>query len=208
MRGGGSDVFCCGIYRITWWYPGDNIDNLRNILFSDIKGGKVGAVVWTVLIAAFVVVFLYPYIQQFLPTQVAARINLTSLMQDGGNGRTGIWQEAIETIFGETNILYVLFGHGFLSSIADFGNTLHNVFIEIWYDQGFVGLGLYLVFNVKVLITAYRTKDAQALGLAIGQIALSLTLASVITRYFWINYLLIILYYKMDVQKNKRIIHE
>lgn len=170
--------------------------------FSGKNSGKPLRVIWTTIIVVALVVILLPYIKPLLPQTLLDRFSPSEVVSDGGNGRIDIWKNAMTAIREQSDIFNLFFGHGFLSSIAILGTTLHNAFIEILFDQGLIGAILFLVMNIKLIYMAFIAKDPQMIGLVIGQIVLSMTLAGVISRYFWINYLILILIYEHNFIEN------
>ena len=78
---------------------------------------------------------------------------MEALLYDGGSNRADIWQGIFQAL-GEQDWLHWLVGHGHRATgILGLGGA-HNDFLEILYDYGLAGLGLYIWF-VALLVRLY-----------------------------------------------------
>ncbi len=179
------------------------IGGIVTCLFSGKENGRETKKLVITAVVVILVAILFPYIAHLLPEKIIGRFDLSNLVSSGGNGRVDIWKNSLDIILEESNLLQMLFGHGFLSSVSIVGTTLHNVLIEIMFDQGLVGLLLFVVMNIELLYVAFSSRNAQMTGLVVGQFVLSMTLAGVVSRYFWINYLVLILFYEVSFSTEK-----
>ena len=84
---------------------------------------------------------------------------ITGVLAIHSNNRIAIWSRTIENP--PANLL---FGAGINNTMAylpenDYGSALHNAYLEIWYETGFLGLGLWLLLFIVLLqrlFKAYR----------------------------------------------------
>lgn len=97
---------------------------------------------------------------------------LSSLADDGGSGRTKIWEMVMDAFY-DLPIYRKLFGKGCHAVAYDlnlYGRHLyaHNSFMETMYDYGIIGLGILIWIVVKVLrkvIELHRKRDTMASAL-------------------------------------------
>lgn len=79
-----------------------------------------------------------------LPSSVADRFLVASLMEGSGDYRLHAWSDVLGA-FTNSSLLEQLYGHGFSSttSVTFNGLVAHNSYIEILYSCGFLGLLCY-----------------------------------------------------------------
>lgn len=72
-------------------------------------------------------------------------------------GRTEIWQSALK------NLKNIFFGMGTGSAYEIYDTGLHNIYLQILYDHGLLGLIVYLAFFAYNLFMAIRRRDAMSI---------------------------------------------
>ena len=102
---------------------------------------------------------------------------LGNIQDDGGSGRDFVWAHTWRMITEESNVLSLLFGHGFNAVYSDSMLELsaHNDFLEIIYDYGFIGLLLY--FALYVQLFSYYKRIKKHLPNVAGAFAASIAMA-------------------------------
>lgn len=142
----------------------------------------------TFFILGIVIIVVAPMIYEQLPETIVRRISLQNflLATSGANGRVDIWKRAFDAMRAENNVFLLIFGHGFLSAQVTFGLTLHNLFIQVLYEQGVVGIIILLIIFYRVIRDSMIEKNVMVLSEAIGVLVLCMSLAGVISRFFWI----------------------
>lgn len=85
------------------------------------------------------------------------------IKDDSGSGRTSIYKAVLNSFY-DSNILEILFGHGYLGVNRIIGHTAaHNDFLEYLYDFGIIGLVFYtylhLFFIRRVLMLNRRNNS-------------------------------------------------
>lgn len=78
-----------------------------------------------------------------------------NLSQDGGSGRTDIYNELLKVFF-NSNSDKMLFGYGSQGTREYIGILAHNDFIQILFDFGIIGFVLYLLFILSLIIFAVK----------------------------------------------------
>lgn len=145
----------------------------------------------TILLAFFFFLFQIPFFSEIL--------ELRKTHLETGSGRFWIWSEAIN-FFGMQNI----FGSG-IGAAADFARqfnfmNLHNTYLEIYIDTGYVGLLLFLAFLIFTIMKVENKKiilNLGALSLFLnlttvsGLISESIIFMFLISQNFYTNKLLI-----------------
>ena len=93
------------------------------------------------------------------------------LSDDGGTGRDLIWAEGV-VLIASSSISGKLIGHGFNSAreVTALSVSLHNDYLEIIYDFGWIGFSLFLFFVFSLIVFVIKNKTEQStpsLGMAI-----------------------------------------
>lgn len=89
---------------------------------------------------------------------IKAPIYFTEIEKDIFSGRISIWSEYIYA-FGQSDFWNQLFGNGPESWSSVFEKYAHNTFISYLYEYGYFGLVSFGLFNVYLLISAWRIKN-------------------------------------------------
>lgn len=131
--------------------------SLLLILFIYIYYQKLSFMKIRYFVVGIIGIALYLYIDSkyFIGEKIINRF--TQLSTDGGTGRSAIWEYTLKEIY-DMNIVHFLLGMGngmfyeyFYGRMFD---SVHNGFIEILYENGLMGL---IVF-VSLIIFVYRQK--------------------------------------------------
>ena len=153
-------------------YPSNNAKR-----FMFLAGGFV-------LLAGFWVI-----LKPLMPENIIERMNVDSVIETGGSGRTDIWKSMIQTIITEPDKL--LFGRGirtvhrFLRDGAWQEAAAHNQVLQIIYNQGLVGLISFLALTGISFFRCVKRRKTVAIAI-IGMMALSISLTfNQTTRTFW-----------------------
>jgi len=77
------------------------------------------------------------------------------LSTDGGSGRVYIYNKIINLIY-NSDIISILFGHGWDAVSRVNGMPAHNDFLEIIYDFGFIVFIIYVSFVCKLFKYTYK----------------------------------------------------
>lgn len=132
----------------------------------------------TVMLALIVVVVVFP----LLPESVQERYSVEQVEEDGGSGRFEIWEYLLEYTFEKPE--RIIRGSGVLSSYEILNNApktfhngvAHNTFIQIFSDQGLIGLLLFSFVMISCLIRPLRTDKCYACAFfALMAFSMSLT---------------------------------
>lgn len=79
--------------------------------------------------------------------------------KDLTTGRTVMWKQALESLGGGINLV----GKGTGSTYSLWEAGMHNIYLQIYYDHGLIGLIIYVIFFTYNLHKAIRCKDEQSL---------------------------------------------
>lgn len=144
------------------------------VLVKDIKRiVKISAALIAVLI-----VFIY-FIYPSIPEEVRQRYTVESVEEDRGSGRFEIWDAVYNSIVESEQS--IIFGKGIGSTVkvlADAGIKLlvaHNHWLQIWCDQGLIGMFLFLAMLVICFFRVFKRHPEISVSL-IGMAALSMSL--------------------------------
>lgn len=119
--------------------------------------------------------------------EVSAFLQRFDSMGSGGDittGRTEIWQRAID---GLTN--WVI-GMGTGSSYMIFWTGLHNIYLQIIFDHGIIGLIFYLVFFIYNFAYAVRRKDPMSMFIQLLVLIYGMSGNPIYSNAFFITYLI------------------
>ena len=124
-----------------------------------------------------------------MPENIVERMNISSVVESGGSGRTAIWKSMIQTIIKEPDKL--LFGRG-IKTLHRFVRVrgwrevvAHNQLLQITYNQGLVGLLSFLMLTGVSFFRCVKGRKTVAIAI-LGMMALSISLSfNQTTRTFW-----------------------
>lgn len=138
---------------------------LKKRLDGNVKGTPVFRGLFY-LIALVAIVF---FIDSLTGGMIMERF--VGLSEDGGSGRDLIWLEVISYI-ASSSTFEKLIGHGFdtVKNVTTFEIGAHNDFLEMIYDIGWIGIGLFLIFVISLIVFIVRNKKqymVPSLGMAI-----------------------------------------
>lgn len=145
-----------------------------------IKSAKAKLVIFisTLLVALIVVTVVFP----MLPESVRERYSVEQVEEDGGSGRFEIWEYLLGyTLESPDRIIH---GSGVFSTYEIMENApqgfingvAHNTYIQVFNDQGLIGLILFLFCVIACLWRTRRTEKAYMCAfLALMAFSMSLT---------------------------------
>jgi O-antigen ligase len=137
-------------------------------------------------ILIFLLIIFMGYI--FSPEYFVERVFNSGWSSFGG--RLPIWKSMLDTIY--SNPLKIFFGFGFNSSIyyTYHGYVPHNLFLNILFEEGIIGLSLYALFVFSMLQNMLKNNSGEIIPLFITLLIVSLTLQTDTYRPLWIVYFL------------------
>ena len=119
------------------------------------KGKKRGLTIWTLFISCIVIYFVIQRISEVMDITFFQR--LSQISEDGGSGRFTTYG-LVWNSYKTADPIRKLFGHGFnavsLNQVSI--SSAHNDFLEILYDYGLIGLGVYVVFVIQLIMHGVR----------------------------------------------------
>lgn len=137
-----------------------------------LSGKRLGIVLFVLMVGAY---YLFIAIQQknlkrllslifiiivffFIASNIGLNYNeylwyrLERMIYDNdSSGRNFIWLRVV-SLLKESNIKYIIFGHGDGSVTRMIGTHAHNDFLEIFYDFGFLPLVMYILFFIRCIV--------------------------------------------------------
>ena len=126
---------------------------LCKLLMSDGKNKLKN--IFSLVALSVLIVLLYDYLLDKFNITIFERFQ--NIAVDGGSGRFDIYHAVIEA-FNNSGIINKVLGHGY-NGVFIYGVTFtsaHNDSLEVLYDNGFIGLTLYLCFIGGVISTAIK----------------------------------------------------
>lgn len=111
--------------------------------------------IFSLVALSVLIVLLYDYLLDKFNITIFERFQ--NIAVDGGSGRFDIYHAVIEA-FNNSGFINKVLGHGY-NGVFNYGVTFtsaHNDFLEVLYDNGFIGLTLYLCFIGGVISTAIK----------------------------------------------------
>ena len=131
-----------------------------------------------ILLAIITVTIIFP----LLPESVQERYSIEQVAEDKGSGRFDIWEYLLEYTFEKPE--RIIFGSGVLSSYEILANApktflngvAHNTFIQVFSDQGLLGLFLFLLVMLACFMKPRNTDKLYGCAfLALMAFSMSLT---------------------------------
>ena len=136
-----------------------------------------------------ILVGFWVIVKPLMPENIIERMNVNSVIESGGSGRTDIWKSMIQAIITEPGKLLLGRGirtvHRFLRDGAWQEAAAHNQVLQIIYNQGLVGLISFLALTGISFFRCVKSRKTVAIAI-IGMMTLSISLTfNQTTRTFW-----------------------
>lgn len=125
-------------------------------------------------------------ILRLFPDAISSRFLLTDANMSTAESRTSIWGQLISA-FLDSNVLQQLFGHGFgTTTLANSAHLVaHNVYVELLYDIGILGLLSFVGMLYAACSRALRRGDYVVLAAILGEAVLIVSLSSFWSKTLW-----------------------
>lgn len=133
------------------------LSKLKKFSFKQVVGCLVA-------LSVLIGIFAYAFVRIPALQYTAARFMiLTRSLDEFSSGRTVLYREALSLIF--ANPIRILFGYGTFSSDSLLGMGVHNVFLQIWLENGIIALCTYLfIFGIFLRHTLFAYKNTVHMG--------------------------------------------
>ena len=140
------------------------------------------AAVFTLLMLAL----NFEFILRLFPDAISSRYLLTDANTGTAGSRISIWSQLISA-FLSSDVLQQLFGHGFgTTTLANSAHLVaHNVYIELLYDVGILGLLSFVGMLLAACFCALRRGDYVVLAAILGEAVLIISLSSFWSKTLW-----------------------
>ena len=122
-------------------------------LYSIIKEQTLAKKILFICISLALVFAFVFYVQQMLVSSEYFALRIQNTMDGDTSGRSEIYSSIWSAVKHESNIFYLLFGHGANSSIVFAGNFAHNDWLETICNNGILGVCLLLYFFYSFIAT-------------------------------------------------------
>ncbi len=137
---------------------------------------KVAFIVTGILAAVIVTTVIFP----MLPEDIQERYTIEDVVESRGTGRFDTWEYAIE--YTSENPIRLLKGSGLMSTYEIFSYTdrtdsgfAHNQLIQVLFDQGLIGLIIYLILIAACILRNIKNEPYTACAF-ISAMAFSMSL--------------------------------
>lgn len=121
-----------------------------------------------------------------LPDNIIQRLNIYEAIDNGANGRFGIWRRALDIQLDSVFRLIFGFGAGQMPILIDYA---HNFYIELLFEYGVIGLVIMSLFIFNSYLMS--KKDSFKKSLLVYMLIASMTLSTDRSTLFW-NILIVI----------------
>lgn len=149
-------------------------------VFLGIKslGKRLAMIVLGILCVVLIVTVVFP----MLPENVQERYSVEDVLESGGTGRFDLWKYLFEHTIEEPE--RIIRGSGIMSTAETLANSTvthtaraaHNQFVQVFADQGIIGILLYLIWSAAcVFRNIKRRPEYSAAYLGLMVLAVSLT---------------------------------
>ncbi|NLB80361.1 MAG: O-antigen ligase family protein [Clostridiaceae bacterium] len=143
------------------------------------------------LLASLTIVFVVFSVVLFplLPESVTERMSIESIVSDRGSGRLDLWTITFDAITQNNTSLMLGNGLGstiqFLHQAGSRSSVAHNHWLQIWCDQGFIGMLLFFIVLFTGMLRSMSNNRNITVAL-FGMFVLSLSLTLYATyKPFW-----------------------
>ena len=156
-------------------------------LFAAVRNDKhrIGICV-AAIIVLLIIALNFDYILRLFPDAISSRFLFTGTGTGTAESRISIWNQLIAA-FLDSNLLQQLFGHGFgTTPLANAAHLVaHNVYIELLYDVGILGLVSFVGMLILACVSALRKGDYVLLAAILGEAVLIASLSSFWSKTLW-----------------------
>ena len=176
--------------------------------FLFMRGSKITNYMLVILALLFFLIMF----SDSLPTYLQDRLQLSSVIQDGGAGRMAIWKAALIK-YSQSNFFRMLFGYGyggFRQSVRYYSGRMntfyqaHSMYVNELIEGGFVGMTLLLSAFFQAFCYAWREKNYLGYLSLLGFLIEGITLDSQNYRIFGVAFTAAVIFHERDVQKSVR----
>lgn len=94
----------------------------------------------------------------------------------GDSSSRDVIYEALWSVFLNSNLIQILFGHGADSTIFFTNMHAHNDWLEILTNMGILGISIYLIYFVVMLKMAVQYRNNTTFGICLGGLFITLLL--------------------------------
>lgn len=141
------------------------------------------------LAAIFILLMLalkFESILRLFPDAISSRFLSGEASTGTAESRMAIWRQLISAFF-DSNVLQQLFGHGFgTTTLANSAHLVaHNVYIELLYDVGILGLISFVGMLIAACLCAAHKRDYVVLAAILGEAVLIVSLSSFWSKTLW-----------------------
>lgn len=124
---------------------------------------------------------------RYLPSSVAVRFEDFSV---GGTAtqRVKAWDDVLQSYWSDSSAAQLFVGHGFgaTTEVTFNGLVAHNLFIELLYSTGILGLACFLALVAIALSRLRKVGDWVLISATVGFLALFLSLSALTLKAFWV----------------------
>ncbi len=135
------------------------------------------------ILVALLLVYIAQQMMSSMPEEIINRFTYEKVAKTGGGGRMEIWMRVFRLIFASP--VRFLIGYGSGASVILAGIATHNHLLQIWLENGIVGLALYGAFLINLLRYLLRRKNGTTIAVFFAAILQSLTLSVQTIPSFW-----------------------
>ena len=116
---------------------------------------KIGAIFLIVFLTIAIWILFSLFFSEYFELLIG---RFESISEDKGSGRGDLFLMVWELIL-KSDTLELIFGHGYNSVVEVLEYSAHNDFLEVMYDQGIIGLGLYVCIYISLIRTIKKIKE-------------------------------------------------
>lgn len=141
------------------------------------------------LVAVFFLLMLafnFESILRLFPDAISSRFLGSGASTGTAESRMSAWRQIVQA-FDKSNILQQLFGHGFgATTLANTAHLVaHNVYVELLYDVGILGLSSFVGMILAACFWALKKGDFVILASILGEAVLFLSLSAFWSKTLW-----------------------
>lgn len=115
-----------------------------------------------------------------MPEVMAERIAHSSINM---SGRLSVWMELLSQLCKHPFKAIVGFGHNSVAYSNRAGLVAHNLFLDVWFNYGIIGLVILIYFLIINIKKVFKLDPFMAIA-AVGMCILAFTLTALTTRFF------------------------
>lgn len=127
-------------------------------IYSNFKSANKKQKIGIMLLSIGIIIVAVYYLSYMMQSSDYFKRRIEQTIEGDSSGRDVIYGSAWDKFLNETNLFYLLFGHGADATVGITGNYAHQDWLEILINNGIIGVLILLSFFAVMAKTTYKQR--------------------------------------------------